>query len=317
MQKKIENTVLIIILVIFLLYFLLNYNLSQAIKDLGKINLLYIPYILLAWILFTALKFLPWELTLKKVKVKLPLIKSFLFMYAFFGLGMGSAGVGQLIPLRKLDKFKKDARFFSVSIMVFLGTTGAMGAVFLALISSVLLSKFIFYLLFIFALSYTFITILGFELPYKKFIALINSSKRMRASKMIKKGLKYIEGMRKQRGLMAQRYFISGMLLFIPSLIAEALLLVFILAAFNVNIPILTGIFIFTVSVTIGGISMLPAGIGVEDISLVALMVLFNVPGVLALASLIIFRLFNTFLVTIVGYLTIGVINLDKNIKRI
>jgi hypothetical protein len=62
---------------------------------------------------------------------------------------------------------------------------------------------------------------------------------------------------------------------------------------------------------------MLPAGIGTEDISLVALMVLFNVPGVLALASLIIFRLFNTFLVTVVGYLTIGVINLDKNIKKI
>ncbi len=317
MQKKVENTVLLIILAIFLLYFLLNYNLSQAIKDLGKINLAYIPYILIAWVLFTALKFLPWELTLKKVKVKMPLIKSFLFMYAFFGLGMGSAGVGQLIPLRKLDKFKKDARFFSVSIMVFLGTTGGMGAILLALISSVLLSKFILYLLFIFALAYIFITILGFESPYKKLTALINSRKRMKASKMIKKGLKYIEGMRKQRGLMAQRYFISGMLLFIPSLIAEALLLVFILAAFNVNISLLTGIFIFTVSVTIGGISMLPAGIGTEDISLVALMVLFNVPGVLALASLIIFRLFNTFLVTIAGYLTIGVINLDKNIKKI
>ncbi|MGC8533335.1 MAG: lysylphosphatidylglycerol synthase transmembrane domain-containing protein [Candidatus Parvarchaeum sp.] len=317
MQKKIENTILLVILVIFLLYFLLNYNLSQAIKDLGKINLTYIPYIVLAWLMFTSLKFLPWELTLKKVKVKMPLIKSFLFMYAFFGLGMGSAGVGQLIPLRKLDKFKKDARFFSVSIMLFLGTTGSMAAILLALISSVLLSKFILYLLFIFALGYIFITILGFESPYKKLVSVINNRKRIRTSKMVKRGLKYIEGMRKQRGLMAQRYFISGMLLFIPSLISEALLLVFILAAFNVNISILTGIFIFTVSVTIGGLSMLPAGIGTEDISLVALMVLFNVPGVLALASLIIFRLFNTFLVTIAGYLTIGFINLDKKIKKI
>ena len=317
MQKKIENTVVLIILAVFLLYFLLNYNLSEAIRDLEKINLMYLPYIVLAWVLFTALKFLPWELTLKKVKVKLPLIKSFLFMYAFFGLGMGSAGVGQLIPLRKLDKFKKNARFFSVSIMVFLGTAGGMGAILLALISSILLSKFILYLLFIFALAYIFITILGFESPYKKLIALINSNKRIKASKMIKKGLKYLEGMRKQRGLMAQRYFISGMLLFIPSLIAESLLLVFILAAFNVSISLLTGIFIFTVSVTIGGISMLPAGIGTEDISLVALMLIFNVPGVLALASLIIFRLFNTFLVTIAGYLTIGVIDLDKNIKKI
>jgi hypothetical protein len=59
MQKKIENTVLIIILVIFLLYFLLNYNLSQAIKDLGKINLLYIPYILLAWIFIYCFKVSP------------------------------------------------------------------------------------------------------------------------------------------------------------------------------------------------------------------------------------------------------------------
>jgi uncharacterized protein (TIRG00374 family) len=317
MQKKIENTILIALLVIFLLYFLFTYNLGQAIKDLGRIKLGMIPDIIIAWILFTALKFLPWELTLKKVRIKLPLIKSFLLMYAFFGLGMGSAGIGQFIPLRKLDNFKKNARFFSMSIMIFLGTTGGMSAILLALVSSILLSKFILYLLFIFALSYIFITILGFESPYKKLTALVNNRKWLRASKTIKKGLKYLEGMRKQRGLMAQRYFISGMFLFIPSLIAESLLLVFILAAFNVNISLLTGIFIFTVSVTIGGISMLPAGIGTEDVSLVALMVIFNVPGVLALASLIIFRLFNTFLVTIAGYLTMGIINLDKYNKKI
>ena len=77
-------------------------------------------------------------------------------------------------------------------------------------------------------------------------------------------------------------------------------------AAFNVNISLLAGIFIFTVSVTIGGISFLPAGMGVEDISLVALMVLFNVPGVLALASLIIFRFLNTLMVILVGYAMMG-----------
>ncbi len=317
MQKKVENTILIALLVIFLLYFLFTYNLSQAIRDLERINLNFVPYIVLAWVLFTALKFLPWELTLKKARIKLPLLKSFLLMYAFFGLGMGSAGIGQFIPLRKLDNFKKNARFFSVSIMIFLGTTGGISAIFLALISSILLSKFILYFLFIFAAAYIFITILGFESPYKKFIATIKNNKRLKASKSIKKGLKYIEGMRKQRSLMAQRYIISGMLLFIPSLISEALLLVFILAAFNVNISLLAGIFIFTVSVTIGGISFLPAGMGVEDISLVALMVLFNVPGVLALASLIIFRFLNTLMVILVGYAMMGFVSLDKNVKKL
>ncbi len=317
MQKKVENTILIALLVIFLLYFLFTYNLGQAIKDLGRIKLGMIPDIIIAWILFTALKFLPWELTLKKVRIKLPLIKSFLLMYAFFGLGMGSAGIGQFIPLRKLDNFKKNARFFSMSIMIFLGTTGGISAIFLALISSIFLSKFILYFLFIFAAAYIFVTILGFESPYKKFTAMIKGNKRLKASKSIRKGLKYIEGMRKQRSLMAQRYLISGMLLFIPSLIAEALLLVFILAAFNVNISLLAGIFIFTVSVTIGGISFLPAGMGTEDISLVALMVLFNVPGVLALASLIIFRFLNTLIVILVGYAMMGFVNLDKSVKKI
>ena len=95
------------------------------------------------------------------------------------------------------------------------------------------------------------------------------------------------------------------------------MLLVFILAAFNVNISLLAGIFIFTVSVTIGGISFLPAGMGVEDISLVALMVLFNVPGVLALASLIIFRFLNTLMVILVGYAMMGFVSLDKNVKKL
>lgn len=315
MQKKIENGVLIAVLVAFLLYFVLTYNVEQALTDMGRINLNYILYIFLAWILFTSLKFLPWELTMNRVKVKMPLGKSFLMMYSFFGLGMGSAGIGQFIPLRGLDKFKKNARFASVSIMIFLGATGGMAAIILALVSSIILSKFIFYLLFIFALAYVFLTILGFESPYKKLTAFINRHKRVRSFKGIKSMLNYIDGMRKQRNLMAQRYFLLGTALFIPSLIFESLLLGFILASFNVFVSFWATIFIFTVAVTIGGVSMVPAGIGTEDVSLIALMLLFNVPGILAITSLIIFRFLNSFLVVIAGYLTMGIFNLTEENK--
>ncbi len=313
MQKKVENIILAVILLIFILYFVLTYNISQALKDISRLDINYIPYIFLAWILFTALKFLPWKLTMYRIGVKMPLVKSVLMMYAFFGLGMGSAGIGQFIPLRGLDKFKKNARFSSISIMIFLGTTGGMAAIIMALVSSIILSKFILYLLFIFAFAYVFLTILGFESPYTKLTAFIKTHKRIKQLKGIKPALNYIEGMRKQRSLMAQRYFLLGTVSFIPSIIFEALLLGFILASFNVVLSVWAVIFIFTVGVTVGNISMLPAGIGTEDVSLIALMLIFNVPGILAIASLIIFRFLNTFMVVLAGYFTIGLLNLKRH----
>jgi uncharacterized membrane protein YbhN (UPF0104 family) len=316
MQKKIENMILIIILVVFIFYFLINYNLSQAIKDIERIDIGKISYIVLAWFLFTASKFLPWTLALKKIKVKLPIIKSFLMMYAFFGIGASSAGIGQLIPLRGLDKFKKNARFSSLGVMFFMGTTGGLAAIILALTSSILLSKFIFYLLFIFAAAYVFMTILGFESPYRKLKGVLKHYKRLKKSKTVKTLINYIDGMRKQRGLMSQRYFLAGTVLFIPSIVFESLLLIFILSAFNVNISILAGIFIFTISVTIGNLSLLPSGLGTEDISLIALMLIFNVPGVLALAALLIFRVMNTLIVIIAGYMSIGLFRLGKNMRN-
>ena len=317
MQKKVENMVFAAILAVFLLYFLLNYNLPEAINDMRRINIDYLPYIILTWIAFTSVKFLPWELALKKVKIKLPLTKSFLMMYAFFGIGMGSAGIGQLIPLQDLDKFKKNARFFSFSIMIFLGITGGMGAIILALASSILLSKFAVYLLFVFAATYIFTTLLGFDGLYKKLNAFLKKHTMLKKSNVVKSALKHLEGMRKQRGLMAQRYFLLGTFLFMPSLVLESLLLVFILASFNVSISLLAAVFIFTVSVIVGGVSMMPAGMGAEDISLIALMVLFNVPGVLAITALIIFRFLNTFIVTIAGYSTMAIFKLDKTRRKL
>lgn len=312
MQKKIENLLLVIILVAFLFYFIINYNINNAIRDISKINITFLPYIAFAWIMFTALKFIPWLLAIKKVKVRMPLIKSFLMMYSFFGLGMGSSGIGQLIPLRGLDNFKKNARFSSVGIMIFLGATGGMAAIILALTASIILSKFILYLLFIFAAAYVFLTILGFESPYKILNNFIKKHKHLNSIKSIKEALKYIEGMRKNRDLLAQRYFLLGSISFIPSIIFEALLLGFILASFNVFLPFWSIIFIFTVAVTVGSISMIPAGIGTEDVSMIALMVIFNVPGILAISSLVIFRFLNTFLVVIAGYLSIGILNLKN-----
>ncbi len=312
MQKKVENTIIIVILAIFLAYFLLTYNLSQAVNDIIHIRISYLPYIILAWVMFTAFKFLPWELALREIKVKVPILRSFLMMYAFFGIGASTVGIGQLIPLRGLDKFKKNARFFSLGVMFFVGATGGLGAVILALISSVLLSKFILYLLFIFAAAYIFFTVLGFDGPYKKLNSALKYYKRLKNSKTVKNILKYIDGMRKNRSLMSQRYFLLGTVFFIPSLLSEALLLVFVLASFNVTIPLIVGVFIFTISVTLGNISLLPSGIGVEDVSLIALMLVFNIPGVIAVASLIIFRFLNTFIVIIAGYLSMGALKTLK-----
>jgi uncharacterized membrane protein YbhN (UPF0104 family) len=316
MKKSVENIILIGILAAFLFYFVFTYNIGQALKDIREINLTYIPYIILAWVLFTGLKFFPWLLTIRRIKVKIPIIHSFLMMYSFFGLGMGSAGIGQFIPLRSLDKYQKNARFFSVSIMIFMGATGGMAAIIIALVSSIILSKFIIYMLFVFAAAYVFLTILGFESPYKMLINFIKNHKKLKRVRGIKSALDYIEGMRRQRSLMAQRYFLLGTFSFIPSIIFEALLLGFILSAFNVFVSFWGIMFIFTVAVTIGSISMVPAGIGTEDISLIALMLIFNVPGILAITSLIIFRFLNTFLVVIVGYLTMGLLKLTKGVKK-
>ncbi len=312
MQKKIENTILIVTLAVLFLYFILNYNLSQAVKDVSSLRLYYIPYIILAWVAFTAFKIFPWLLAIKKINVKMSLIRSFMMMYAFFGVGSTSLAVGQLIPLRELENFKKNSKFFSFTIIFFLGVTSGIAALFLAVISSIALSRFTIYLLFALSALYIAISALRFEAPYNKAKALVNHYKKIRKSKFAKTAIKYINGMKKQRGLMAQKYLILGTALFIPSIVFESLLIVLILASFNVSISIFAGIFVFTVAVSIGNASGLPSGVGPEDIAIVALLLLFGVPGVLALSTLLIFRFLNTFLVIVSGYASLGLFKFIK-----
>ncbi len=302
MQKKLENTVIVAILIILLLYFVLNYNLPEAAKDISRIRLVYIPYLILVWIAFTSTKIFPWSLVIRKIGVKMSLLKSFLMMYAFFGVGSTSIAIGQLIPLRELEKFKKNSKFFSFTIIFFVGVTSGIAALVMAVVSSIILSRFIIYLLFALSALYVFTSLLSFETPYNKLKDVLNHYKKIRRSKFAKTAMKYINGMKTQRGMMSQKYLISGTALFIPSIIFESLLLVLILASFNVNLSIFMGIFIFTVAVSIGNASGLPSGVGLEDISLIALMLLFGVPGVLALSTLLIFRFLNTFLVIMAGY---------------
>ncbi len=318
MKVRIFDATVIVVAIVALAVFIVTYNIAGTVKAFTHIQIKYFLFALGAWVLFTISKFLPWLRIIKKVKVKVPILKSILMMYGFFGLGFMPVGVGQLLPLRELDKFRKNARFFSLGIITSLSSTASLGAMLLALITAIIISQFVVYILALFVGTYVVLSFLGLDWPYRKLDDFLKNVKFFKNWDFIKHAQRYLKGMRRERNLMSQREILLGTALFIPSLILESTLLMLVAMAFSQNLSLVAAIFIFTVSVVLGNFSMAPAGVGVMDVSMAALLLAFGLPGVVTISTILIFRLLNTVLVIFAGYVSMGVLRaVNRKIKAL
>ncbi len=289
------NTITLIIGLALLMLLISEYNFGAAIKQIQNARLIFLVYTFLAFLAFPLLRFIPWYYVLKKLGIKLRKTINILTMYAFFGLGIIPAAAGQFAILRGLERFKKRYKYFSGNIILSLTLTDFLAVSIIALISAVIVSKYIVYTVAVVAIAYAIASVLGLS---KTNDLILRLSRRF---KFLKNLVKYIEKM-KTNSVLSQKDILYETFAFFPALIAEGLLIFFILLAFNQNVSFDMSIFIFSFSAVVGFISMIPFGIGSMDAVIVTLLLANGVPGIISISTVVIFRVFNTILPTSVSY---------------
>ena len=283
-------------------FLVLTYNINGAIEAILHIKIIFLLEIFIVWVAFSLTKFLPWFYVMHRLKIKIPFKNSLPMSLVFFGLEMIPSGIAQFLPLRNLDRFKKGSKKMSFSIVLSLNATGALTLMAIALISSILVSRFVVYIIAVFAVPYVIFSLLRFDLFHEVIEKAIKRFK-IDENRITKPIEGYLKKLRQNRGLMSQKNIMTEMLLFVPTILLEALIFYLVLLAFNQSLSFLSAVFIFSFSYTLASMSFVfIAGFGPADISMIGLSTLFGVPGVIAVSSLLLFRFFNTILYILTAY---------------
>lgn len=296
MRKTLDlNSVTIIIGVALLIWLISEYNFGAAIKEIQNAKPVFLIYASLAFLIFPLLKFIPWYYVTKRLDIKLRRVINLLTMYAYFGLGIIPAAAGQFALLKGLERFKKRYKYLSGNIMISLTLTNFLSLSIIALLTAIIVSRYVAYTIAVAAVAYIIASILGLN---KTNDLILKTVKRF---KVLRRFARYIE-MMKTQSLLSQRDILYEVLAFFPTIIVEGSLIFFILLALNQNISFAMSIFIFSFSGVVGSISMIPFGIGSMDAAIVALLLANYVPGIISISVIVIFRLFNTILPTAASY---------------
>lgn len=302
MRRLSLETLVLILGVVAIVILISIYDLNGTLQSFSNLDPFYFLLALVAFFLFASLKIFPWLFVLRQLNLRMSFMQHLMLMYGFFGMGVLPSSIGQIFPLRYLDRFKKGARFFTLGIILTLGATGVLAVILLTLIASILVSQFVVYTIALFAILYAFVSLIGLKRLNKSIRHLANRFLKPNKHKIFRPLVRYINDLKKHDAFLSQKDILSEIGLFIPSLLAEAAMLYFILMALSQHVSFISVLFVFGVSVTVGNLSFLPAGLGATDTSMVALLLVFGAPGVIAIAATIIFRFLNTFAVFLLGY---------------
>ncbi len=287
--------------IIVILALILTYNFSGAIQAFSHLKPIYVLLAIAAFIAYVVLRYLPWAYLIRQTELKAGLLHSFLAMQAFFDLGMIPV-VFQVISLEYLERLKKNIKLFSGSILLSTNLAGFFALICVAVVVSLFISVYIPYLIALLAVVYLIMSLLGKPSWTKYAINFLRRVNLRLKSNIIRTGLKYFHTLKKTRAFLSQKDILFETLAFVPSLIAENLLVYFILVAFNQNVSFLYVLFFFCLADIIGQISLIPLAAGALDISFIGFMAALGVPGAIALSTIIIYRLFMNMILPIFGY---------------
>jgi uncharacterized protein (TIRG00374 family) len=105
--------------------------------------------------------------------------------------------------------------------------------------------------------------------------------------------------------LLSPKIFIKSILLSKSAWIVESIGVFFVFQAFNSSLDFSNILFIFTSSTLLGGISLLPAGIGVTEGGMLTQLLLHDIDYSFALCLVLTVRLFTLWMSVIIGFISL------------
>ena len=241
-----------------------------------------------------------WLLFLKYLKINIGIKNSFGIYFAGMAFGVTPAKVGELIKSQIL-KNKYSIAISKTAPIIFVERYYDLFGI--AIISFIVLLFLNFETWIILILLAVSILFLGIAQQKSISLKILNSFSKIPFFNKYVNNL--ITGYETIHVLLSPKIFIKSILLSKSAWIVESIGVFFVFQAFNSSLDFSNILFIFTSSTLLGGISLLPAGIGVTEGGMIAQLLLHDIDYSFALCLVLTVRLFTLWMSVIIGFISL------------
>lgn len=241
-----------------------------------------------------------WMLFLKYLKINIGIKNSFGIYFAGMAFGITPAKVGELIKSQIL-KNKYSIAISKTAPIIFVERYYDLFGI--AIISFVILLFLNFETWVVLILLAISISFLGIAQQKSVSLKILSSFSKIPFFNKYVNNL--ITGYETIHVLLSPKIFIKTILLSKAAWIVESIGVFFIFQAFGSSLDFANILFIFTSSTLLGGISLLPAGIGVTEGGMLAQLLLHNIDYSFALSMVLTIRLFTLWMSVIIGFISL------------
>ena len=241
-----------------------------------------------------------WLLFLKYLKINIGIKNSFGIYFAGMAFGVTPAKVGELIKSQIL-KNKYSIAISKTAPIIFVERYYDLFGI--AIISFVVLLFLNFEIWIVLILLAVSILLLGIAQQKSISLKILNSFSKIPFFNKYVNNL--ITGYETIHVLLSPKIFIKSILLSKSAWIVESIGVFFIFQAFNSSLDFSNILFIFTSSTLLGGISLLPAGIGVTEGGMITQLLLHDIDYSFALCLVLTIRLFTLWMSVIIGFISL------------
>tara|TARA_Y100001936_G_C16051747_1_gene658270 strand:+ start:616 stop:1569 length:954 start_codon:yes stop_codon:yes gene_type:complete len=314
---KFDNRLYLIIIATIILYitFLIISDLNTIYNEILKINLSYLPVILILGPISWFILFLRWHLLLQNSNINIPVKDNFKIFLVGYAMSATPGKIGELIKVQLLNSKYTIPKKNSAPIVIAEQFYNLLGILFIAIMG-------------IFYFEFSIYAVISIGIGSSLIFGLINSKKffektiNLLSTKKIFK--KYTESLIESHVVLKNsikgKIFVTSSVLSISFWLIESLIAYLILQSFGVfDIEFLTLSATYTTSIIIGVISFLPMGVGVVEGSLAGFLSFHGIEISLALTLVIFIRIFTRWYGVTVGLITmkfIGAFSLNNSVKK-
>ena len=241
-----------------------------------------------------------WMLFLKYLKINIGIKNSFGIYFAGMAFGITPAKVGELIKSQIL-KNKYSIAISKTAPIIFVERYYDLFGIAIISFAVLLFLNFeIWIVLILLAIS---ISLLGIAQQKSISLKILTSFSKIPFFNKYVNNL--ITGYETIHVLLSPKIFIKTILLSKAAWIVESIGVFFIFQAFNSSLDFANILFIFASSTLLGGISLLPAGIGVIEGGMLAQLLLHDIDYSFALCLVLTVRLFTLWMSVIIGFISL------------
>ncbi|MDZ4713233.1 MAG: lysylphosphatidylglycerol synthase transmembrane domain-containing protein [bacterium] len=306
MFKKYKKKILISVAfgAIVFLAFSIYADFDKLIKTFGEFNWLYFPLVLALSFANYIIRFYKWEYYRKLLDINLTVKASFLIFMSTFVMSVTPGKMGEVLKSYLVREENGTPVSRSAPIIIAERLTDFISIVLLCIAGA-------------FVFDYGKELIIGVGLFFILGVILISSRK---ISLGIISYLEKIKFLHKIAGKFQEAYESIYILVKIKPLIIavavsavawfmECLGLYVVLKVYSsitdVNVSIMSAVFIYGFSTIVGSIAMLPGGLGVTEASLTGLLILLNIPRDVSVASTFIIRVATLWFAVLIGIIAV------------